>query len=75
MKHYLIKLEQASEPKGIATAAVRSCIACGTMLCGMGGGPIFICEHCWHKLESGQMQEYFRRELEKETMDKEFRRT
>lgn len=39
-------LEPTSEPKGIASAAVRSCCECGKILSAHGGGGEYLCGDC-----------------------------
>ena len=55
IRHFKVKFEEAYEPKGIATAAIRSCMCCGRIICGMGGGGDYICVDCLEKISSGEM--------------------
>lgn len=56
-RYYSVKLTEALEPIGIATAAIRSCMCCGIALSGMGGGGDFLCQDCLDKMRNGEMQE------------------
>ena len=55
MKHYRVFFEEAKEPEGITTACSRSCMCCGLVLCGMGGGAEHICQQCLDDLRMGDM--------------------
>lgn len=57
IRHFRVTLEEAHEPKGIATAAIRSCMCCGTVLTGMGGGGNYLCQDCLNKMHTGEMAE------------------
>ena len=57
IRHFKVKFEEAHEPKGIATAAIRSCMCCGRVICGMGGGGEYICIDCLDKMHKGDMAE------------------
>ena len=51
----LEKVTIENRPGGIATAAVRSCGLCGTMISGMGGpGSGSVCIPCGNLVKSGQ---------------------
>jgi hypothetical protein len=52
-----VKLFEAHEPKGIATAAIRGCMCCGMAICGMGGGGRYLCQDCLDKMDNGEMSE------------------
>ena len=51
-RHFKVRLEEAYEPKGDATASIRSCMCCGLSICGMGGGGDYICIDCLDKMRS-----------------------
>ena len=38
MIHYRVILEESYEPKGMACAAIRKCMCCGTCVSVIGGG-------------------------------------
>ena len=58
-EHGGLKYTPAKTPRGITTAAIRGCCACGGMISGMGGGGIFIHKECWNLLVDGHMMQDF----------------
>ena len=48
---------------GISTAAVISCIACGSIIAGMGGGGDHLCDPCYHVIRTGKFRRQFRQAL------------
>lgn len=57
--HYRVTFEPVEEPKGMATASPRHCLACHTFITGMGGGGDYICASCLHLLHRGVFRRYF----------------
>lgn len=57
IRHFRVVLEEAKEPTGYSTAAIRGCMCCGTMICGMGGGGDYLCQDCLKKMQTGEMAE------------------
>jgi len=62
MKYYRLDILEAKDPTGMATAAIRSCICCGRILCGSGGGAEYICCDCYNLLYSGHIGALLRKE-------------
>lgn len=56
MKYFRLDLTPIEDPKGMTTCAIRSCLCCCKILCGMGGGGEYLCEDCYHAMYSGKIR-------------------
>ena len=52
-------VQPTAQPKGMVTAAIKSCCGCGVIINGMGGGATYICKPCLVILTSGVLTKAF----------------
>jgi hypothetical protein len=54
-RSFAVTLTEIGEPLGIAGAATRSCMCCGRVLGGMGGGGRCLCSDCLRRMDTGEL--------------------